>query len=104
MNCRPGDIAIVVKECRWKGRLLEVLYERPPGNYVLPDGHAARNTDPPTMPGWVVRLLEPIPARLLNGVTRMALYADVADAYIKPLRGDPDDEQIPASTPVETCS
>lgn len=96
MNCQPGDIAIVVKECRWKGRLLEVLYARPFGNYTLPDGQPARVDS--LEPGWVVRMLEPIPARLTK--TRMAIYGDATDSYLKPLRGLPDDVVVDESVTV----
>lgn len=94
MNCQPGDLAIVIKECRYKGRLLEVLHARPPEGtmYTLPDGTMAEVTS--GGPGWVVRLLEPMRVVWTDGVTRMATYGDCPDAYLKPLRGLPEDIEV----------
>lgn len=94
MNCQPGDLAIVARQCRWKGKLLEVLYARPPEgcDYTLPNGNPARVTS--SGPGWVVRLLEPMPVFCLDGVTRMTTYGDCPDAYLKPLRGLPEDAEV----------
>lgn len=97
MNCQPGDLAIVILECRYKGRLLEVLHARPPNGtlYTLPDGTPAEVNS--SAPGWVVRLLEPMPVVWSDGVTHMATYGDCADAYLKPLRGLPEDVEIDAT-------
>jgi hypothetical protein len=92
MNCKPGDIAIVVKAAApgYLGRLLEVLYAAPSCPFVLPDGmpHAA----PRSSDGWVVRsLCGPIKALCSNGtLCRMALYGVAADSCLRPLRDDPD--------------
>ena len=94
MNCQPGDLAIVIKDSRYKGRLLEVLYARPPQgtDYTLPNGRLACVTS--AGPGWIVRMLEPIPALSTDGVTRMATYGDCPDEYLKPLRGLPEDAEV----------
>lgn len=94
MNCKPGDLAIVIRECRYKGRLLEVLYARPPEGtyYTLPNGRSAHVTT--SGPGWVVRLLEPMQVLYTDGVTRTTIYGDCQDSDLKPLRGLPDAVEV----------
>lgn len=102
MNCQPGDLAIVIRECRYKGRLLEVLYERPPFGtlYTLPNGHPAEVTT--EGPGWVVRLFEPMRVVWTRGETRMTTYGDCRDSDLKPLRGLPEDMAL-SETEANTC-
>ena len=38
MNCKPGDIAVVIGASRFAGRLVEVLYAAPQNDFYLPDG------------------------------------------------------------------
>lgn len=107
MNCQPGDLAIVIADRRYRGRLLEILHARPARGtmYTLPDGTQAEVTS--DGPGWVVRMLEPMPVVWTDGVMRMAIYGDCPDAYLKPLRGIPDafgtDETVTAYS-VAACS
>lgn len=91
MNCKPGDLAIIVSsKSQYNGRIVEVLFAPPAAAFDLPDGYPAcadSGTD-----SWVVKFIGgPAPAPLLNGRIRQAWYAVGADKCLKPLRGDPDE-------------
>ena len=86
MNCKPGDIAIVVGGNPYAGRLVEVLYAAPVGQeFQLPDGVTAA----PTLPGrWVIKSLgSPFPAPMRSGCTRAARYGVGSDSFLRPLPG-----------------
>jgi len=92
MNCKPGDLAWVVgANPPYNGRLVEVMYATPYGDYTLPDGAPARSdTDEPS---WVVRFIGgQVPAPLLGGRWRMTFYGSGRDRFLRPIRGNPDDE------------
>ena len=82
MNCKPGDLALVVIGPE-SGKLLEVLYAAPPYIFRLPDGHlneAGRPED------WVVRVLgSKIKVPRIPG--RFAEYGTARDSYLRPLPG-----------------
>lgn len=90
MNCKPGDLAIVVSvKPQYNGRIVEVLYAPPSGIFTLPDGHPAESTDP--RPSWVLKFIGgPVAAPLRSGNTRQAWYGIGCDELLRPLRGDPD--------------
>lgn len=99
MNCRPGDIAIVISRDRYAGTLVEVLYAAPAVHFFLPDGQYAM----PGKPGdWVLRLISgAVPANIYCGErrwTRQAWYGVGADRALRPLRGPPD--EVDAEEPV----
>jgi hypothetical protein len=87
MNCQPGDLAIVISPVRpYAGRLVEVLYAPPSGDYTLPNGQRAC-CDHKT-PCWVLKFIGgEVPAPLDTGGTRMTLYGCGADRSLRPLRG-----------------
>ena len=100
MNCKPGDLAIVIKG-HLLGKLVEVLYAPPPYIFRLPDDqrHA------PGRPGdWVCKIL----GAPVNGsawvndwpANRLAQYGVFGDHGLRPIRGLPEtehhDEEITA--------
>ena len=93
MNCRPGDLAMVVHPTLF-GRLVNVMYAAPVGrNYVLPDGFRARRDGPNC---FVCESLGPLfdaPVNMEDGSTtrRLTRYASIQDRWLKPLR-DPGDD------------
>ena len=40
MNCRPGDLAVILGKGVFAGRLVEVLYAAPQVEFQLPDGYS----------------------------------------------------------------
>lgn len=92
MNCKSGDLAIVVRAGPYAGRMVEVLFEAPAHSFTLPNG--TPHAKPTTLPAWVVNLLgSPIDARFtLSGERRAVMQGVVADAYLRPLRGDISEE------------
>lgn len=99
MNCKPGDLAVVIRNSTvddtLMGRLVRVLHAAPMGDYVLPDGMAAYNQHADR--SWVCESLgAPFIAPLLGSWrrTRLARYAGIADWGLRPIRGDESPETI----------
>ena len=94
MNCKPGDLAIVIRG-RHSGKLVDVLRAAPFHNFLLPDG--IWNEGEPSGACWVVKILgTPVWVDIYghpNG-GRFASYGTAADAWLRPLRGQPSDEHI----------
>ena len=90
MNCKPGDLAIVVtSDPQYNGRLVEVLYATPPGSYKLPDGYPAVHDG--SEPCWVLKMIGyPAAAPLTTGGIRQTWYGSGPDRALRPLRDDPD--------------
>lgn len=91
MNCKPGDLAIVVSHNQsFNGRLVEVLYAPPSHSFTLPDGYQA--SAPDEEPSWVLKAVGyPWEAPLIGGGMRQCWYGVGADTALRPLRGDPDE-------------
>lgn len=92
MNCKPGDIAKVVKVINHRsahhmGMMVEVLYAAPNeigSRLIKPDGVPSIRTIPG--PAWVCR--KPYPAKNWSS-GRIALYGVFLDEWLRPIR-DPD--------------
>ena len=86
MNCKPGDLAIVIGGSRWSGWLVEVLYAAPQGTFNLPDGYPCHCT-PCWKPGdWVIRsLCSQFVAPLESGHIRKTWYGVGSDSKLRPL-------------------
>lgn len=79
MNCKPGDIAIIIGSSIYAGRLVEVLYVAPTVSHDLPNGvpHSA-GTDAGT---WVLKSLgTPFPGTMGDG-----MYGCGKDVALRPL-------------------
>ena len=90
MNCKPGDIAIIVtSHPKFNGRIVEVLFAPPSVRFNLPDGYPAVGRL--TEPAWVIKAVGfPWTAELENGGKRSAWYGVGPDRALRPLRDDPD--------------
>lgn len=81
MNCKPGDLAIVIGGPVYGGRLVEVLYAAPVGvAHELPNGV----TNAPNGEGcWVVKSMgTPFPKAIGDG-----MYGTGRDSNLRPLPG-----------------
>lgn len=106
MNCKPGDLALITRDStsvKLAGRMVEVLYRAPIEDFNLPDGHLHDGQAKMAIADqWVLKFANPVSAPM-RGWQRMTHYGCVPDRYLRPLRGDIDDIEVPTSTPVETC-
>lgn len=95
MNCKPGDLAIVIGGSDYAGRIVEVLHAAPSDDFfTLPDGYRHR----PVEPGcWVIRFLgspvkAPVGTDYASARYRITRYGSCRDAGLRPLRGLSDEE------------
>lgn len=97
MNCKPGDLAMIVKGTKHIGRLVEVIHLAPMQVFKLPDG-VLHNV--PKFPDcWVCRSFgSPFTVNVTNGrngrKSRLAMYGVIPDYALKPLPGTPEDEEV----------
>jgi hypothetical protein len=87
MNCKPGDLAIVVGSTleggRYNGTLVHVLYAAPNHHFRLPDGQM---NDPGKPGDWVLKTLSgPIKVQIGLRGSRLAIYGTGNDAVLRPL-------------------
>lgn len=84
MNCRPGDLAVVIVPGPHHGSLVSVLRAAPAVPLRLPDGVLNQGCAPAY---WVVEMLgRPVRAQLTNGLWRAARFGTAADRELRPLR------------------
>lgn len=106
MNCKPGDLALVVADpygYGLYGRLVEVLYAAPSHRFQLPDGYWHIGNRGSNV-RWVVHLLGS-PARCPVGLrgsgnARWAMYGTMADWGLRPLPGIPEERREEIEAPV----
>lgn len=110
MNCKPGDLAIVIKDARTAklaGMMVEILHLAPTEPFDLPDGSRHLAAGPNQ---WVVKLSRPMLAPgLTRGIpdTRIARYGCIGDYYLRPLPGsdslesEDEEECIPVTSTEE---
>lgn len=99
MNCKPGDLAVVVRDQRsgsakTAGKIVEVLYAAPGQPFNMPDGF--RHAASPAGAWWVVRFMHQLLVPTIRG-ERMSAYAVVPDLVLRPIRDpgeDATDEMI----------
>lgn len=93
MNCKPGDLAIVVGSEKYSGRLVEVLCLAPDEEFTLPNG--TPHVRPSESPAWVVNVLgSPIEVTYANGATVGVMQGVALDRKLRPLPGKLEDEEI----------
>ena len=98
MNCKPGDLAIIIgddpKNPGLTGMIVEVLYPPPAGPFDLPNGvphKAVKGVNT-----WVIRFTRPRPVRWSPKKSVPNEYAVCPDAKLKPLPGESEPNAIPA--------
>jgi hypothetical protein len=104
-NVNAGDLAYIAHPDEL-GKLVNVLRRAPAERFLLPCGRP--NVGAGAAPSWVCESLgSPFRARIEGGGqrTRITQYGVIADKWLRPLRGDPQDESTPvdivAPQPVE---
>lgn len=88
MNCKQGDMAVVIKGAN-AGLIVDVLLLAPVGvGFVLPNGVRARALDGP---GWIICSNgSPFKGKARNGVRSLSQYAAMHDTSLRPVSGIPD--------------
>lgn len=87
MNCKPGDLAVIVgfspEHPHLTGRIVEVIEAAPSGcRFKLPDGKTNQASRPGT---WVIRFQNIVDLTGLRGRPN-GLYAACHDSNLRPLR------------------
>jgi hypothetical protein len=95
MNCKPGDLAVFVREARSNtpdklcGMFCNVIKAAPMGQgFRLPNGQLQT---PHRNPSWVVKLSRQIRVQTDHGDLRKSIYACVPDYALRPIRPQADD-------------
>lgn len=92
MNCKPGDLAVIVHP-RHYGKLVTVLYAAPHGRFTMPDGWTHADVSD-RGPSWVIESNgSPFEARLRDGTERMTVYAVVGDRWLRPIRPEEGEDE-----------
>jgi hypothetical protein len=88
-------MAIITQASPWQGRLVEVLFASPIGDFALPDGYPAFCTQANC---WIIRFVgwsaKVRLGRNRDQGTRDARFASCQDWALKPIRGDEAPEAI----------
>ena len=87
MNCRPGDLAVIVRNSRWLGWIVEVVSAAPQVPFVAPDGTkfgADRGSN-----DWLIKAPRPFGKNPLT----VSCYATVPDSALRPIRDPGEDAQ-----------
>lgn len=92
MNCKPGDLAVIVgfspKHPHLTGRIVEVIEMAPVGmGFRLPDGKWHL---PCPANEWVIRFQNPVDLSVVRGRSS-GIYAACHDSKLRPLR-DPGED------------
>lgn len=94
MNCKPGDLAVVIHAGEFMGRIVSVMYAAPTSvDFNLPDGYPHK---PCSIGDWIVDMGSPVSAKVSqSGNKRLAKFAVIQDRFLKPLRdNDGEDETL----------
>ena len=98
MNCKPGDLAIIIGDDPNNpdlvGMIVEVLYPPPAGPFNLPNGTGHKAVQLPNM--WVIRFTRPVPVRWSLKRRKPNLYAVCPDSKLRPLPGEHEPEALPS--------
>lgn len=99
-NVKAGDLAIVKStKPQYDGKIVEVLYPAPAGEFRLPNGQAHNPVK--RHPSWVLKCIgSPILAPMASGRFEPVWYGVGEDKYLRPLPGDRDDSEIDEESPV----
>lgn len=97
MNCKPGDLAVIVKasQDQYIGIMVETICLIPPGRFPLPDGNVAYNSG--KLPNcWMIKIVGgAIKVPTMGNVHLLGEYGLSYDECLKPLPGIPDEEETP---------
>ncbi|WP_176048172.1 hypothetical protein [Burkholderia sp. BCC1644] len=91
MNCKLGDLAILIRGRVVAGRVVEVVGRCPQNvDFRLPDGvwHEAVDYE------WIVRFQNPVEAPMGHNRTRTTVFAPVPDRCLRPISGLPVADEV----------
>lgn len=93
MNCKPGDLAIIIRASEWSGWIVEVVSAAPAGDFTAPDGTPFTDKRFETHE-WLIKAPRPFGRR---PYTRTC-YALCGDSNLRPLPGalETDNEDVTA--------
>lgn len=110
MNCKPGDLAVIVGTSTiYQGMLVDVLYSAPLQEFILPDGR--KHMPAKDEKDWLVQFQRPITAPTGKGGIKtgevITLYGVVHDDHLRPIRDQPGEDEtlswasLPSPTPIK---
>lgn len=90
MNCKPGDLAIIVGVASKCGFIVEVMRAAPLSRFKLPDGrpHVACFVS-----DWIIKFQRPVQCPTMRGMV-LSEWAVVADSKLRPLNGLPVTDEV----------
>ena len=95
MNCKPGDLAVIVDSHKNNpdsaGAICEVVCSVSFGDVTLPNGTPSYYSR--TEPGWVIKLHSKVMVKWWDGVMRRAEYACCPDSKLRPIRDNPGQDE-----------
>lgn len=93
LNCKPGDMAVVIGDGPFAGMIVEILYAAPMEEFNLPDGYPHEAGGPAE---WVIKMPRPVPALIeRSSIPRMTIYGCGRDSRLRPIRdSDGEDETL----------
>ena len=93
MNCKPGDLAIIIGGSEWSGMIVEIICRAPIGRFVLPNGDSAIGY---CSDGWVVKFQRKVRVPLVLGGWLMTEYGSGTDSKLRPLPGNLTEDELDA--------
>jgi hypothetical protein len=89
MNCKQGDLAVMVGGKSNRGKLVEVLKSAPLGEFSLPCGQRVLGGG--EIGDWVIRSLAGATLHIRNefNVVMLCEFAAQNDRYLRPIRDNP---------------
>jgi hypothetical protein len=105
VNCKPNDLAIVVRGdplvTELLGRICTTIYLAPAEHFDLPNGQAQQGNNSGDA-AWVVEFANPINVPIgLDGKVirwRLSSFAVLSDYALRPIRGDEEPQGAHTST------
>ncbi len=100
MRCKPGDLAIVIRESQRGnviGKYVTVLSIAPMQTFKLPDGFTGEGAN--DAESWIVVFQHPFRVQLFPEGYRMTRYGVIKDRYLRPIR--PGDLKLDETTEKE---
>lgn len=104
LNCRPGDMAVIVRPTlrgpQLLGMVVTIMHAAPIRDFLLPDGFKQLNDRPNY---WVVEFQRQIEAPMLFGGfvgARLTRYGIAPDVALRPIRDNPGADETLEWAPV----
>jgi hypothetical protein len=97
MQCKPGDIAVVMKStCGNEGKLVDVLSWYEQGHYTFADGCTNASA------GWLVYHARGLnTCNMFDEVTGTVTHGVLPDHWLLPIKGDQTDRDLVAEKELE---